>query len=165
MDFIDKETLNKLAQKYKQESMAAAVIDIVVNNDNTSVEKNDYGVMLLSYIQFIEGVRVRLKEIHWSTKSATEHEQTDYAIASITSLEDEIAESFMGIMDYRIRPGQLIPVYPSSEQYKDVLNDLSLQTLNVMKVFGELPALSGVVSKFEDMYVLLNKLVYLAEQE
>ena len=121
--------------------------------------------MLLSYIQFIEGVRVRLKEIHWSTKSATEHEQTDYAIASITSLEDEIAESFMGIMDYRIRPGQLIPVYPSSEQYKDVLNDLSLQTLNVMKVFSELPALSGVVSKFEDMYVLLNKLVYLAEQE
>ena len=164
MDIIDKETLHKLAQKYEQESIATAIVDIIVN-DSDKKENNDNGITLLNYIQFIEGVRVRLKEIHWSTKSATEHEQTDYAISSITTLEDEIAEAFMGVMNYRIVPGQIVPVYPSSENYKDILNDLSIQTLNVLKIFSQYPQLCGVVSKFEDMYVLLNKLMYLSEQE
>ena len=164
MEYIDKETLSQLAQKYKDTTMAAAVIDIVMD---TTDEKSGTGYpeMILSFIQKLEGVRIRLREIHWSTKSATEHEQTDNAMSVLIAMEDEIAESFMGLCDYRIQPGQIVPIFPETASYGEILKLMSRDTLQLIQALQNAPIFIGLLNKLEDLYVTLNKLTYLSKQE
>lgn len=165
MEIIDKETLKLLAQKYSDESMATAVIDVVMSNNDSVKEDNNVAEELLLYIRFIEGVRIRLKEIHWSTKSNFEHEQTDYAGAVIMSCEDEIAEAFMGVCGYKFVPGQIVPSFPQEKEYDEVLRQLAIATLNMIKKLMGDGIYIGVVNKLEDLYSQLNKMMYLSTQE
>lgn len=166
MEFIDKETLSKLTQKYKDTTMASAVIDIVMaTGEQDERTESGYPEMILTFIQKLEGVRIRLREIHWSTKSATEHEQTDQAMSLLMVHEDEIAESFMGLCDYRIQPGQIVPIFPDSADYRSLLKVFSEETLQLIKSLQQHSIFVGIISKLEDLYVALNKLMYLSKQE
>ena len=64
---------------------------------------------VLDYIRDIEGYRVRLREIHWSTKSHAEHKLTDDLISTFESHEDAVAEIAMGLLGVRIQVGEVVP--------------------------------------------------------
>lgn len=165
MEIIDKETLQKLTQKYSQESMASAVISIVMGDDVSKDCNSDMAESMVMYIRSLEGIRIRLKEIHWSTKSNFEHEQTDILMSAVMSFEDEIAEAFMGVCGFRFKPGEIVPVFPQQNDYKDVIKILSDNTLYMINKLSENVVFVGVVDKLEDLYVYVNKMNYLSTQE
>jgi hypothetical protein len=166
MEIIDKETLHKLAQKYSQESIASAVIDIVVDDSDVNVEKEcDLAEEMVKYIRNLEGIRIRLKEIHWSTTSNFEHEQTDQLIGAVMSFEDEIAEAFMGVCGFRFKPGEIVPMFPQCSEYKDVISLLSNSTLYMINKLSSNLMFLGVIDKLEDLYAYTNKMSYLSTQE
>jgi hypothetical protein len=165
MEIIDKETLHKLSQKYSQESMASAVIDIVLGDTVVEDSNSDMAESMLMYIRSLEGIRIRLKEIHWSTKSNFEHEQTDALISAVMSFEDEIAEAFMGVCGFRFKPGEIVPVFPQCKDYKEVINLLSNNTLYMINKLSTNIVFIGVIDKLEDLYAYVNKMNYLSTQE
>jgi hypothetical protein len=165
MEIIDKEALHKLAQKYSQESMASAVIDIVMGDSIVEDDNSDMVESMVMYIRTLEGIRIRLKEIHWSTKSNFEHEQTDMLIGAVMSFEDEIAEAFMGVCGFRFKPGEIVPMFPQCNEYKDVIKILSNITLYMINKLSSNIVFLGVIDKLEDLYAYVNKMTYLSTQE
>lgn len=165
MEIIDKEALHKLAQKYSQESMASAVIDIVMGDSIVEDDNSDMVESMVMYIRTLEGIRIRLKEIHWSTKSNFEHEQTDTLIGAVMSFEDEIAEAFMGVCGFRFKPGEIVPMFPQCNEYKDVIKILSNITLYMINKLSSNIVFLGVIDKLEDLYAYVNKMTYLSTQE
>lgn len=165
MEIIDKEALHKLAQKYSQESMASAVIDIVMGDSIVDDDNSDMVESMVMYIRTLEGIRIRLKEIHWSTKSNFEHEQTDMLIGAVMSFEDEIAEAFMGVCGFRFKPGEIVPMFPQCNEYKDVIKILSNITLYMINKLSSNIVFLGVIDKLEDLYAYVNKMTYLSTQE
>lgn len=165
MEFVDKETLRLMGEKYKDETMAAAVIDIVMSDREIEDKSETPAENVLKFIQYLEGVRIRLKEIHWSTKYNFEHEQTDIASSIIMGHEDDIAEAFMGVCEYRIKPGQIVPIFPKDNDYRDILNSLSIAILDSIKKLSVCPAYLGVINRLEDLYTHINKMMYLSTQE
>ena len=164
MDFIDKETLHTLAKKYNENDITNAVVSIVMSGESEQDCKSceEY---LLEYIRVVEGVRVRLKEIHWSTKSSTIHQLTDGLTAMIMSFEDEITEAFMGVCGFKVKVGQIVPIIPEASEHDDIIDYLSMQTLGIIKVLINDYRFLGVTHKLEDLYFELNKFRYLATQE
>lgn len=165
MEFIDKELLKNIGKKYSDESMASAVIDIVMSDDNSVKEECNPAEDLVRFIQLLEGVRIRLKEIHWSTKYNFEHEQTDLMGAILMSKEDEIAEVFMGMCGFRFVPGQIVPIFPKENGYREILNLLAIATLDMIKKLLTNVAYVGVIKELEDLYAQINKMTYLSTQE
>jgi hypothetical protein len=145
--------------------MASAVIDIVMGDNIVDDDNSDMVESMVMYIRTLEGIRIRLKEIHWSTKSNFEHEQTDMLIGAVMSFEDEIAEAFMGVCGFRFKPGEIVPMFPQCNEYKDVIKILSNITLYMINKLSSNIVFLGVIDKLEDLYAYVNKMTYLSTQE
>lgn len=163
MDILDKETLKSMAKRYSNNDMGNAFVKIVVSDNDTETMSPEECV--LKYIRILEGVRIRVKELHWSTKSSTVHQLMDSVSCMIMGYEDIIAEAFMGICGFKLKVGQVVPDIPEISDHVEIIEYLSTQTLNLLRMIMSDVRYIGISHKLEDMYCELNKFAYLATQE
>lgn len=122
---------------------------------------------ILLYIKQLEGYRIRLREIHWAATRKAEHELSDDLMTDLVDYEDSIAEEAMGLFGVRIKVGDIVPEMPSGKTIKELLTNLTANTLTLLASFeGEtegkvgLPG-GGIPSILEDILHDLNKSKYL----
>ena len=115
----DRVLLEALTDKYGRDLVATAMLSIAnLTGDagETDVEEGGGSCenCVLEFIKFLEGARIRMRELHWQAERNSEHKLTDDIISTLESTEDSIAEDFMGICNFRIKVGQVVPVMPES---------------------------------------------------
>jgi hypothetical protein len=163
MEFIGKETLKSLSDRYDNNDILGAVSKILAGGIEKNTSSEDE--CILKYIQILEGTRTRLKELHWNTKSSTIHELMDSLSSFVISNEDDIAEAFMGVCGYRIKVGQIVPIIPDVCDHIEIIEYLSSETLFLIKKLLNNVKYVGITKLLEDIYCGLNKYAYLATQE
>lgn len=159
----DRVLLESLEDKYGTDAIATAIIAIA-NNQNGFSEKNNFSPeeAVLEYVKYIEGVRIRLREIHWSTERHSKHILTDDIISSLEEMEDNIAEDLMGICGFRIKVGQIVPTMTNLVDLGELLNELHEKTIELCASIEENDMFTGIVNELEDLMHNIGKWKYLA---
>ena len=119
---------------------------------------------ILEFICSLHGYLIRLKEIHWSTNSNSEHLLCDSIMDTIGGLEDELAETAMGLYGKKIQVGELKPYLPNAEDLKPMLRELQSETLAVKKKLTSEKE-SGLVNILDDIIAAAQKYQYRATQD
>lgn len=116
---------------------------------------------ILEYIRKVEGYRIRLREIHWSTSKHSEHILTDNIMGILTEHEDSVAEVCMGVLGIRIKVGQVVPILPDANELRSLL-DVALENAVDLKTKVEDNKLfSGLTNILDDCIQELSKGKYL----
>lgn len=117
---------------------------------------------LADLIRSLEGHKIRIREIHWSTPKHSEHVLTDDIIKELDSFEDSIAEQVMGLNDFRISVAEISNVvFPDASQLKEVLSSLLNTILKFKTTIEKDPKFSGVISLIDDFVGNISKYLYL----
>lgn len=126
--------------------------------------------VMTDQINELIGIRLRLLEIHWTTKSNFRHNLTDKIIKELDELIDSTMEQYYGATDpgYKIQKsepmfvGLINPKMPNSielvgvlRELRDNLNELSVADKNYMHTVRDL---------FDEFIGKINKYIYLARQ-
>lgn len=158
----EKESISK---KSKLSSEKTSVDDTEASNDiksrKISVSETGISEVTLNYIKFLEGSRIRLMELHWSTENKSEHLLTDELMEEVEAFEDNFAEETMGILGVRIRVGDITPTISDKKTTCDVLNNLIDSTLIMRASYEDDVKYLGIVSLIDDFLHFLNKCKYL----
>ena len=174
MNRKDRVLLEGLNSKYGNDLMANAIIAITNGRENGQDEQSPRPVSgdvddtrecaVLDLVRFLEGARIRFRELHWEAEKNSEHKLTDDIISSLESYEDEIAEDFMGIIGYRIKVGQLIPLMPKSTTTSGCIEETLQWCREVKRLLssegGE--SYDGIVNILDDIHHYLKKAKYLS---
>ena len=154
----DKLLLEELQDQYGKETIASAIMAIANANSETATPQE----CVLDFIMFLEGVRIRMREIHWSAERHSIHKLTDDIIKNTESFEDEIAEDLMGVCGFRIKVGGVCPVMPNSVDLIDVLEEFYIKTIELMQCVGNDNKFVGIKNTLEDMCRYIGQSKYLA---
>ena len=172
----DRRLLEAFEEKYTPQELLTAIQEIktkgnligspaiVVDSNNTVGTSLPEAILL--YIKKLEGYRIRLREIHWSTENKSKHELSDSLMSMLADYEDSIAEEAMGIFGIRVKVGDIVPEIPEGRDIKSILTSLTNDTLTLLASLepseGETSTLSGgIPSILEDIMHDLNKSKYL----
>ncbi len=170
----DRRLLEDFEEKYTPQELLNTIQQIKGNLSPTPQtiedDKNSTAVSIpeaiLLYIKKLEGYRLRLREIHWSTTKKAEHELSDDLMSDLTDYEDSIAEEAMGIFGVRVKVGDVVPEIPEAKDLKSLLSALSNDTLTLLASLEpemgktNIPS-GGIPSILEDIIHDLNKSKYL----
>jgi hypothetical protein len=163
----DKILLEGLEEKYGKE-MLAKIISAMAAGNQVPVEEADTEEKavpaednVLKYIMYLEGVRIRLRELHWQAEKHSEHILTDDIIGKLESTEDAIAENLMGICGFRIKVGQICPIMTEQTDLKSVLVEIAERTLELEASLEYDKTFTGISNILEDLSDFLNKSKYL----
>ena len=172
----DRRLLEAFEEKYTPQELLTAIQEIktkgnLVDSHAIAADSNNtVGTSLpeaiLLYIKKLEGYRIRLREIHWSTENKSKHELSDNLMSMLADYEDSIAEEAMGIFGIRVKVGDIVPEIPAGRDIKPILTSLTNDTLTLLASLepseGETSTLSGgIPSILEDIMHDLNKSKYL----
>lgn len=124
-------------------------------------QSDDVSVSILEYIKKVEGYRIRLREIHWSTEKHSEHVLTDSLISELTSHEDAVAEVAMGVLGIRIKVGQVIPTLPEETDLKSLLFAAVNNAIELKSKIEDNPQFAGLSNLLDDCVQELSKGRYL----
>ena len=119
---------------------------------------------ILDYICSLHGYLIRLKEIHWSTESNSEHTISDEVSGKIGSLEDEFAETAMGHYGERIKINDLKPLLPRAEGLKPMLDELMDETVQMKKELDS-DSEAGLSSILDGIIATAEKYKYRSTQK
>ena len=119
---------------------------------------------LLEYICSLHGYLIRLKEFHWSAPTHSEHVLCDMAIDKFTELEDEIAETSMGLYSKKIRVNDLKPMLPNGEDIMSMLKELVKETVDLKKKLTK-DEESGLCNLLDEVISSAQKYMYLSTQK
>lgn len=154
-----------IVKKLKLTSEKTSADDTETSNDIKSreitVSETGISEATLNYIKFLEGSRIRLRELHWSTENKSEHLLTDELMEEVESFEDGFAEETMGILGVRIQVGDITPNISDKKTTREVLDDLIDSTLIIRASYEDDVRYSGIVSLIDDFLHFLNKGKYL----
>ena len=158
----DRVLLENLEDKYGTDAVARTIM-MIANNQNPEIV-NDYTPKdaVFDFIKYIEGVRIRLREIHWSTERHSKHILTDDIIATLEDVEDNIAEDFMGICGCRIQVGAVVPTIPSETDLSELLANLNHNVITLCGSIENDSMYGGIVNELEDLMHKISKWKYLA---
>ena len=152
-------------QKYSQGEIANMVTKLSSNSEHLyeepKQEENDVRLNVLEYIKKIEGFRIRLREIHWSTQKHSEHVLTDDLIKEFEEHEDSVAEVCMGVLGVRIKVGEVIPTLPEETTLKDLLVTALLAAVELKRNVETSPNFAGLVNLLDDFVQEISKGKYL----
>jgi len=163
----DRVLLEALTDKYGRDLVATAMLSIAnltgEGDGGTAVgeEGNSCENCVLDFIKFLEGARIRMRELHWQAEKNSEHKLTDDIISTLEGKEDEIAEDFMGICNFRIKVGQVVPIMPESKTTEDLLRELVAKATGLKTCIGNDVRFTGIENIVDDLLHYLNKSKYL----
>ena len=131
----DKILLEGLEEKYGKDVLAQ-IINAISSGEAVPVECEAIAVptseeKILEYIMYLEGVRIRIRELHWQAERHSEHILTDDIIEELEKTEDAIAENLMGVCGFRIKVGQICPIMTQQTDLKSVLAELDEKTIEL----------------------------------
>ena len=175
MRMRDRKLMEEFEQKYTPQQLMNAIQAIKGNLSNgqlsdEELDTSDVGTSIpeaiLLYIKKLEGYRIRLREIHWSTENKSKHELSDNLMSMLADYEDSIAEEAMGIFGIRVKVGDIVPEIPEGRDIKSILTSVTNDTLTLLASLepseGETSIPSGgIPSILEDILHDLNKSKYL----
>ena len=118
----------------------------------------------MDYICSLHGYLIRLKEIHWSTDSNSEHLLCDEIMDMVRDCEDEFTESAMGLYDEKVKVGDLKPYLPNAESLKPMLKELVDETIAMEKSLNK-DTEAGLRSVLEEIICQANKFMYRTTQK
>ena len=124
-------------------------------------------IMKKEYIDFIcsiHGYLIRVKEIHWNTKSDAEHHLCDEIHDDIMKCEDKFTECCMGITGEHFQIGKLLPMLPNAEELPSVLKEFEKDILDMKKNVNDTTE-SGLSNILDEMMQIVNKYKYRATQK
>lgn len=162
----DRVLLENLGNKYGNDVVASALMSIAArkygqisnNKDGRSLPQE----AVLEYIKYLEGVRIRLREIHWSVDKNSLHKLTDDMISEIEKTEDDIAEDLMGFCGFRIKVGEVVPNIPSASELGAVISELTEKTIELEASIEGDKKFNGIINVLDDLIHYLNKSDYLS---
>ena len=172
----DRRLLEAFEEKYTPQELLTAIQEIKTKGSLTGMpaiavdSNNTVGTSIpeaiLLYIKKLEGYRIRLREIHWSTENKSKHELSDNLMSMLADYEDSIAEEAMGIFGIRVKVGDIVPEIPEGRDIKSILTSVTNDTLTLLASLepseGETSIPSGgIPSILEDILHDLNKSKYL----
>lgn len=172
----DRRLLEAFEEKYTPQELLTAIQEIKTKGSLTgspaiAVDSNNtvgtsIPEAILLYIKKLEGYRIRLREIHWSTENKSKHELSDNLMSMLADYEDSIAEEAMGIFGIRVKVGDIVPEIPEGRDIKSILTSVTNDTLTLLASLepseGETSIPSGgIPSILEDILHDLNKSKYL----
>jgi hypothetical protein len=119
------------------------------------------------YIDFIcslHGYLIRLKEIHWNTKSNAEHLLCDDILDCLSECEDRFTECAMGITNSHFSIGDLKPMLPHSKDLIPMLNELEKEVIEIEDKLTNKTE-RGLVNILDELLENCNKFKYRATQK
>lgn len=119
---------------------------------------------LMDYICSLHGYLIRLKEIHWSTDSNSEHLLCDEIMDMVRDCEDEFTESAMGLYGEKVKVGDLKPYLPNAESLKPMLKELIDETIAIKKRLSR-DTEAGLCNVLDDIICQANKFMYRTTQK
>ena len=159
----DRMLLESLEDKYGTDAIAQVIMSIA-NKDMDQVEEESISPQeaVLDYIKYIEGVRIRLREIHWETDVHSKHILTDDMIGSLEDFEDNIAEDLMGMCGFRLKVGSIVPTMTTQVDLGALLCELDEATVQLCACIENNDCFKGIVNEIEDLLHKIGKWKYLA---
>lgn len=160
----DRMILEGLEDKYGTDAIAQVIMTMA----NKNIEQTDEDCCIspqeavLDYIKYIEGVRIRLREIHWETDVHSKHILTDEMIGSLEDFEDNIAEDLMGVCGFRLKIGSIVPTMTTQVDLSALLCELKENTVQLCACIENDDNFSGIVNEIDDMLHKIGKWEYLA---
>lgn len=161
----------KDSKKENTDKNSVSAIGKIVSDDSvehvksdskeTVVSETSISEAILDYIKFLEGSRIRLRELHWSTTNKSEHLLTDSLMEEVEKFEDEFAEELMGILGVRIKVGDINAEIPDKKSTLDILDNLTDSTLVMRASLEDDVRYLGTISLIDDFLHILNKSKYL----
>lgn len=118
----------------------------------------------MDYICSLHGYLIRLKEIHWSTDSNSEHLLCDEIMDMVRDCEDELTESAMGLYNDKVKVGDLKPLLPNSVSLKPMLKELVGETIAIKKALNK-ETEAGLCNVLDDIICQANKYMYRTTQK
>jgi len=88
---------------------------------------------VLDYISKLEGIKTRIKEIHWEEGTISGHELAGDVETMICDFEDSVAEDLQGAFDEDIKVKSLSPKECGANTQKELINELKSATLEFYK--------------------------------
>lgn len=187
---IHKRLLEAFEKTYTTEDILSVISEIKDKSTNDEVEINQdlpvdtHNVVttstevksvaipdaIIEFVKYLEGVVIRLKELHWNTENNAEHYLISDLIETTTMFEDNFVESCMGITGERIKTGDITPKIPDDIVLKDVIEELT-DTVLTMRASIDCDCCDkecninkneyfGIVSILDDYIQFLNKKQY-----
>jgi DNA-binding ferritin-like protein len=118
--------------------------------------KNDF---ILSLENKLHGYHTRLKELHFSASSMSEHKLIDDFDEELLEFDDNIMEDAQAIFG-RIRVGMIQPVLPKSTTFGDLLNEIRADLVKTKDTLTE-KMYTGIINVVDDFFHTVNKNIYL----
>ena len=117
--------------------------------------------LLLGITNCLLGSYIRVREIHWNTRTQATHNLTNTLLPEIIDYVDSIIELMSGIME---RPGYdiLKPIIPSTKDLKQILQALVVKIETSQESFCD-PSFRGINKTLDDLIADLNRWVYLSD--
>lgn len=163
----DRLLLESLDGKYGKDLLINTLIQIAngvtptTTVENVSTPKE----AVLRFIQYIEGVRIRMREIHWETTNDAKHRLTNDYIDKLESYEDELAEDLMGTCGFRIKVGEVIPLMPKSTDLCSLMKEVLCAVINLIASLEGIVEFKGIVSVLDNISHDLSKGEFLETME
>lgn len=114
---------------------------------------------IMTYINKLEGYRIRTRECHWDAPNMSLHKLCDDIMSDLEDYEDEIAEDAQGLYG-QIKIGMLVPILPEATDLQSMLVALRKDTAFLLKVLKEIK-FTGIVNILEEMVHKINQWIYL----
>ena len=164
MNRQDRILLESLEDKYGTDAIATAIMAIANKQNNVEDENVTTSPQeaVLDFIKYIEGVRIRLRELHWVAERNSKHLLTDEMISSLEEFEDNIAEDLMGVCGFRIQVGAVVPTMTNQVELLPLLSELHEFVIQLCASLENDKLYSGIVNELEDMSHNIGKWKYLA---
>lgn len=165
MNRKDRVLLEDLNTKYGSDLMANAIIAIANSKDengNIPEPTRSREDIVLDFIRFIEGARIRFRELHWELEKSNDHKVTDDLISTLEKTEDNIAEDFMGVVGYRIKVGQLMPFMPKSTALEPCIDEVLSWCVTVKGCIRDDSGFDGIVNEIDGLVHFLRKSKFLS---
>ena len=158
----DRMLLESLEDKYGTDAIATAIMTIA--NKQNAVEEDVVTPQeaVLDFIKYIEGVRIRLRELHWVAERNSKHMLTDDIISSLEEFEDNIAEDLMGVCGFRIQVGAVVPTMTNQVELSPLLCELHEAVVQLCACLENDKLYGGIVNELEDLMHDIGKWKYLA---
>ena len=158
----DRMLLESLEDKYGTDAIATAIMAIANKKNNIKEEVITPQEAVLDFIKYIEGVRIRLRELHWSAERNSKHMLTDDIISSLDEFEDNVAEDFMGVCGFRIQVGTIVPTMTNQVELSALLCELHDAVVQLCACLENDKLYGGIVNELEDLMHDIGKWKYLA---
>ena len=158
----DRMLLEHLEDKYGTDAIATAIMAIANKKFDEEPEIVSPQEAVLDFIKYLEGVRIRLREIHWEAERNSKHVLTDGIISSLEEAEDNIAEDLMGVCGFRIKVGFIVPTMTNQVELGALLDELLEQVCTLCASLENGPDMfGGIINELDDLKHDIAKWKYL----